>query len=420
MATNENIRIDLIENGTTTLATAGKYCDRNIDVNVNVTGGGGSVEGVCYVTFMSDDGETELYKKPVFAGDHCMNPVEMGWLDTPTKEASAEYTYSYIGWATEPNGALNADALKNVTEDRTVYACFASEVRYYTVRFFDGDTLLHTAYAEYGSTPSYTPEKDGYYFNSWNPAPDNIVADLDCYAVWDEKLTFANGSWEKISEVCEAGQASEYFAVGDTKTFFGADGTTEYQIRIIGINVDTKYKTSLKAGITVALTKPGNVSIGRYAWHNSSNGNPYRWSNSAVKKSFLTFEYRLPSELQSVIKPVDKLSEYKNGQTPSVETTRDFAFLPSVEELGGASKMSQTTEGGFVYEGLASASDRVLYDSNGEAVEWMTRTCFARVGVPTGGYEYFLYTVKPDGTINSSHAGYKLNEYGYVLPCFCI
>lgn len=33
--TNENIRIDIIENGIITLATAGKYCDRNIDVNVN-------------------------------------------------------------------------------------------------------------------------------------------------------------------------------------------------------------------------------------------------------------------------------------------------------------------------------------------------------------------------------------------------
>ena len=31
-----NIQIDITENGTTTLATAGKYCDRNIDVNVAV------------------------------------------------------------------------------------------------------------------------------------------------------------------------------------------------------------------------------------------------------------------------------------------------------------------------------------------------------------------------------------------------
>ena len=35
--TSSNTKIDITENGTTTLATAGKYCDRNIDVNVNVS-----------------------------------------------------------------------------------------------------------------------------------------------------------------------------------------------------------------------------------------------------------------------------------------------------------------------------------------------------------------------------------------------
>ena len=33
-------QINIAENGTTTLATAGKYCDRNIDVNVNVPSSG--------------------------------------------------------------------------------------------------------------------------------------------------------------------------------------------------------------------------------------------------------------------------------------------------------------------------------------------------------------------------------------------
>lgn len=33
-----NVQVSVTKNGTTTLATAGKYCDRNIDVNVNVPG----------------------------------------------------------------------------------------------------------------------------------------------------------------------------------------------------------------------------------------------------------------------------------------------------------------------------------------------------------------------------------------------
>lgn len=38
-----NTQINITKNGTTTLATEGKYCDRNIDVNVNVDGGGEDV-----------------------------------------------------------------------------------------------------------------------------------------------------------------------------------------------------------------------------------------------------------------------------------------------------------------------------------------------------------------------------------------
>lgn len=38
-----NISIPITENGTTTLATAGKYCDKNVDVVVNVAGGGGDL-----------------------------------------------------------------------------------------------------------------------------------------------------------------------------------------------------------------------------------------------------------------------------------------------------------------------------------------------------------------------------------------
>ena len=37
-----NLKIEIAENGTKTLLTAGKYCDKNIDIEVNVAGGGGA------------------------------------------------------------------------------------------------------------------------------------------------------------------------------------------------------------------------------------------------------------------------------------------------------------------------------------------------------------------------------------------
>lgn len=45
-----NTQIDIITNGTTTLATAGKYCDRNIDVNVEVPASGITPTGTVTIT----------------------------------------------------------------------------------------------------------------------------------------------------------------------------------------------------------------------------------------------------------------------------------------------------------------------------------------------------------------------------------
>jgi hypothetical protein len=45
-----NTQIDIVTNGTTTLATAGKYCDRNIDVNVAVPASGITPTGSINIT----------------------------------------------------------------------------------------------------------------------------------------------------------------------------------------------------------------------------------------------------------------------------------------------------------------------------------------------------------------------------------
>ena len=150
---------------------------------------GGSIEGVVYVTFKNWDG-TDLVTKPVFIGNSCMDVVANGTIETPTRESTNTQTFEYSGWSLTAGGAADASALLNVDTDRTVYAAYTASTRYYTVRFFDGDTLLHTVLAEYGSTPSYVPTKDGEVFDSWNPAIVPVVADADYYAVWSVAQTY--------------------------------------------------------------------------------------------------------------------------------------------------------------------------------------------------------------------------------------
>lgn len=161
--------------------------------------GGGTVEGVHYVTFMSEDGSTELYKRPVADGDDCADPVERGLISAPTKESTVQYDYSFVGWATTPNGALDETALNAVAEDKTVYAAFASALRYYTITYYDedGTTVLKTESLAYGSMPSYTPVKGGYVFDGWQTELTPVEGDASYIATWSNSIasgTFTSGA----------------------------------------------------------------------------------------------------------------------------------------------------------------------------------------------------------------------------------
>lgn len=140
------------------------------------------------VTFMSEDGQTVLGTKPVMNGDTCGNPITLGLFDIPTKESTAQYHYTFNGWSLTAGGDADSNALVNVTEDRTVYVAFKADTRAYVIRFFDGDTVLKTMVCEYGTTPSYTPEKEGSTFLGWQPEVTTVTGDADYYSQWESAI----------------------------------------------------------------------------------------------------------------------------------------------------------------------------------------------------------------------------------------
>lgn len=257
--------------------------------------GGGDTstdERVKYVTFMY--GATELIKYPVISGDTVRDPVAKGLIETPTKESTVSHIYPFGGWSMTNGGAPNASALQNVTEDRTVYASFNEEVRCYTVRFYDGDTLVNTEQVAYNTSSYYMYSKIGYNFNGWLPEPTNITADTDCYAQWSVLPTFAHSSWAQIKAVVDEGKASNAFALGDTRsvTFTYSDGrseTIDFEV------VDTSFLDTGKMAVMAkqCLKTP-------YKLNSSDSYDTYMGSELATYMKNTIFNC-LPSELQDVI-----------------------------------------------------------------------------------------------------------------------
>ena len=104
---------------------------------------------------------------------------------TPTKAATAQYTYTFKGWSPE---------IVAVTGDTTYTAEFNSVLREYTVTWKNGDTVLATDSVPYGDMPVYsgkTPVKEEtsrytYSFNGWTPEITDVAGNVTYTAVFDE------------------------------------------------------------------------------------------------------------------------------------------------------------------------------------------------------------------------------------------
>jgi hypothetical protein len=105
---------------------------------------------------------------------------------TPSKDGSAQYTYTFSGWSPE---------VTTVTGDATYTAQFSDAINYYTVTWknYDG-TTLEVDNVAYGAMPSYdgaTPSKDGiaqytYTFSGWSPSVVAVTSDATYYAEFIE------------------------------------------------------------------------------------------------------------------------------------------------------------------------------------------------------------------------------------------
>ncbi len=175
--------------------------------------------------FMSEDGSTELTRQTIQNGGNGTDPVTAGTLTKPTKTSTAQYTYTFAGWSKTAGGNADSTALNKVEADRKVYAAFSSELRKYTVYFYNGTTLLQTVNnVPYGGTATYTGETPSnnstgnpadFQFYGWSPSPTNIQGNTSCYAQYND-LREITDDWATIKSKVDAGTAT--YGVGAFKT----------------------------------------------------------------------------------------------------------------------------------------------------------------------------------------------------------
>lgn len=222
----------------------------------------------------------------------------------------------------------------------------------------------------YDSTNKIIKAGDGT--TAWKTLPILLSTDF----------SFEKASWSDIAALSESGSADKYFSVGDEKTI---SLTTGEQVTLVILGFDHDDLTGGgKAGMTIGMK---NLLATTYRM-NATATNEGGWDESEMRTSTMaTLLSQLPSDLQGVIKQVNKKAT-AGGASTSITTSADKLWLLAEVEVDG------TTSAGYADEGeqyeywktvkdSTVAADRIKYLSNGSgsANPWWLRS--PRVTVST-------------------------------------
>lgn len=273
----------------------------------------------------------------------------------------------------------------------------------YTVNFYDDDevTLLNTVQVGHGNLSTYTPKKEGYIFKGWNPEPTNVTAPMDCYAQWEEKPNFARSSWAKISEISRAGEASEYFALGDTRieTLNYSDGTSEeIELEIVAIGKDTTEDGTPTMTLVPKhlLTKKDGKTWSTDHYYSKTNYN----SDNCNAKKFLegTVLPAMSSDLQSVLQTACTI-QWQTYYIPPRSVRSKIALL-NYDEIGLTNKgANAASTDGILYGFGNTNASRKRTTADGTVQPWWELGLYGSDIVTSSAYRNNKCRVTTDGSL---------------------
>ena len=197
----------------------------NIDKNVTLTATFTPTLRSYKIIFKN--GEQVLKEDDVNYGTLPAAPTE-----TPTKEADAQYTYTFKGWDKE---------IAEVKGEATYNAEFDSTLRSYKITFKNGEQVLKEETVNYGTLPTPpadmpTKEADAQYtytFKGWDKTVENVTGEATYNAEFTPtlrsyKITFKNGEQVLKEETVDYGTIP---AAPETNPTKGYDSENHYSFK---------------------------------------------------------------------------------------------------------------------------------------------------------------------------------------------
>lgn len=268
-------------------------------------------------------------------------------------------------------------------------------------------------------------------------------------------------SWSLIRAVSDAGQAANYWSVGDRKEIVlnGTIGHLDLEnytcyVTIIGFDHNAELEgrnrihfqlgaTALEGGTEIALCDSMCMDFTQYlgdgiaterGWFAMNHtddasvdaNNLGGWRSCEMRHDICGTSIRdcegtvigaMPEELRKVLKPVTKYTDNLGGGTNTSEqisATREYVFLPSETEIGGNAQYGNLSEANFqkqyAYYSAGNSRLRYMHEHTDNATRYWLRS-------PDGAFNYAFAVVFKNG--ERFLRGRAQWSFG-IAPCFCV
>ena len=298
------------------------------------------------ITWLNDD-NSQLDQKQVEYGEV---PVYTG--ATPTKEATAEFSYTFAGWTTEPVA---------VTGEATYVASFTPTKNKYTITWLNDDnSQLDQTQVEYGEVPVYTgatPTKEAtaefsYTFAGWTTEPVAVTGEATYTASFTPTknkytITWLNDDNSQLSQTTvEYGEIPTYSGETPTKaataeftyTFTGWDKT------VVAVTGDATYKATFsvtKNSYLITWLYDDGAEIDHQMIEYGTTPQPANPTKEATAQYTFTFtgwdkeitavtgEATYTAVFDSVVNKYTVIFYYEDGVTELDRVTVEYGQTPS-------------------------------------------------------------------------------------------